>query len=135
MTFTVVKKKSNDIRICLDIRNHNTIIQKCYYCAPNAENLFVKCQGVKYMSRLELKSGFWQIPLAKECRKFTAFLYKNKCYQFKIVPFGLVTSLAAMVKCLELALGPKVDDFATVYLSLIHIYIILHTCNTSAIHC
>ena len=49
------------------------------------------------MSRLDLKSGFWHIPLAKECRKFTAFLYKNKYYQFKVVPFGLVTSLAAMV--------------------------------------
>ena len=60
----VIKKKNNDIRICLDMRNLNTITQKCYDCAPNAKNLFVKCQGVEYMSRLDLKSGFWQIPLA-----------------------------------------------------------------------
>ena len=52
----VVKKKNNDIHICLGMPNLNTISQKCYDCAPNAENLFVKCQGVKYMSRLDLKS-------------------------------------------------------------------------------
>ena len=102
----VVKKKSNEIRICLDIRNLNSITQKCFDCGPNAENLFIKCQGVRYVSRLDLESGFWQIRLAEESRKFTAFLYKNKCHQFKVVPFGVVTSLAAMVRCLELSLGP-----------------------------
>ena len=35
--------------------------------------------------------------------------------RFKVVPFGLVTSLAAMVKCLELALGLEVDDFVSVF--------------------
>ena len=101
----VVKKKNNDIRICLDMRNLNSITQKCYDCAPNAENLFIKCQGVKYMTRLDLKSGFWQIPLAEDSRKFTALLYKNKCYQFKVVPFRLVTSLPAMVRCLRVGAG------------------------------
>ena len=31
------------------------------------------------------------------------------------MPFGLVTSLAAMVKCVELALGPEVEDFVSVF--------------------
>ena len=47
----------------------------------------------------------WQ----KDSRKYTAFKYKNKCYQFKVVPFTLVTSSAAIVKCLEVALGYDVD--------------------------
>ena len=67
------------------------------------------------MSRLDLKSEFWQILLAKETRKYIAFLYKNKCYQFKVVPCGLVTSLAAVVKCLELVLGHEVEDFVSVF--------------------
>ena len=48
----VVKKKNNDIRLCLDMRNLITITKKCYDCALNVENLFVKCQGVKYMLSL-----------------------------------------------------------------------------------
>lgn len=111
----VVKKKNGDIRVCLDMRNLNTITKKSYDCAPNMEGLFNKCQGVRCMTRLDLKSGFWQIPLDKESRKYTAFLYDNKCYQFKVVPFGLVTSLAAMVRCLEHALGPEVEEFVNIF--------------------
>lgn len=49
------------------------------------------------MSRLDLKSRFCQIPLDESNRKYTEFLNDNKCYQFKVVQFGLVTSLAAIV--------------------------------------
>ena len=41
----------------------------------------------------------------------TAFLYKNKCYHHKVVPFGLSTSLAAIVKCLERTLGLEVEPY------------------------
>ena len=48
----IVKKKNNQIRICLDMRNLNSITKKCFDCAPNAENLFTKCQGcLLYTSR------------------------------------------------------------------------------------
>ena len=75
--------------------------------------LSAKCS--KYMTRLDLTSSFWQIPLDEESRKYTAFRYKNKSYQFKVVPFGLVTSLAAIIKCLELALGPEVEEFVSIF--------------------
>ena len=74
----VVKKKTGDIRLCLDMRNLNSITKKIYDCAPNADSLFIKCQGVQYMTRLELTSSFWQISLDEESREYTAFLYKNK---------------------------------------------------------
>ena len=63
---------------------------------------------------------FWQIPIRKQDRKYTAFLYKNKSYQNRVVPFRLSTSLAAIVKCLENALGQEVKPY-TMILSLIHI--------------
>ena len=40
---------------------------------------------------------------------------KNKCYQHRVVPFGLSTSLAAIVKCLERALGPEVEPYTMVF--------------------
>lgn len=111
----IVKKKNDEIRVCLDMRNLNSITQKIFDCAPNADELFIKCQGVKYMSKLDLTASFWQIPLERNSRKYTAFMYRNKCYQYKVVPFGLVTSLAAMVRCLELALGPEIEQSVIVF--------------------
>lgn len=111
----IVKKKNNDIRLCLDMRNLNSVTKKSFDCAPDIGSLFIKCQGVKYMSRLDLTNSFWQIPLMEDSRKYTAFLYNNKCFQFKVVPFGLNTSLSAIVKCLERALGPEVESFTNVF--------------------
>ena len=42
-------------------------------------------------------------------------MYKNKCYQFKVVLFGLVESPAAIVKSLELASCHEVEDFVSVF--------------------
>ena len=50
----VVKKKTGVIRLCLDMRNINIITKKIYDCEPNADSLLIKCQGVQYMTRLDL---------------------------------------------------------------------------------
>ena len=132
----VVTKPNGSIRLCLDARKLNSLLIPDYECARSVEELFQKCNGVKYMTKLDLTSGFWQIPIRKCDRQYTAFLYKNKCYQFKVVPFGLSTSLAAMVRCLDSALGNEVEKYTLVFvddilcvsqtfeehLSLIHIY-------------
>lgn len=111
----VVKKTTGDIRLCLDMRNLNNLVKKEFDCAPTSEQLFIKCEGAKYMTKLDLTSSFWQIPIRRQDRKYTAFLYENKCYQHKVVPFGLATSLSAIVKCLEQALGPEVDPYTMIF--------------------
>lgn len=90
-------------------------------CAPTPEELFVKCEGARYLIKIDLTSSFWQIPIREEYRKYTAFLYKNKFNQHKVVPFGLSTSLAVIVKCLEVALGPEMEPYTMVFVDDIHI--------------
>ena len=73
--------------------------------------MFIVC--LLYTS--DLTAGYWQVPLAPESRKFTAFLFNGKNYQFKRLPFGLNTSVASFIKCLDMILQPKDLDFLTVY--------------------
>lgn len=53
------------------------------------------------MSSSDLNSSFWQIPLHKNSRKYTAFLHQEKSYEFNAAPFGLKTSTAALVRALD----------------------------------
>ena len=48
-------------------------------CAPTADELFSKCEGERYLTKLDLRSCFWQIPIREEDRNYTAFFYKSKC--------------------------------------------------------
>ena len=67
------------------------------------------------MTSLDLTAGYWQVPLAANSRKYTALLFNRKNYQFKRLPFGLNTSVASFIKCLDEILQPKNLDFLTIY--------------------
>lgn len=111
----VVTKPNGSIRLCLDARKLNSVMIPDYECARSVEELFKKCGGARYMTKLDLTSGFWEIPIRRSDRKYTAFLYKNRCFQFTRVPFGLCTSLAAMVRCLDKVLGEDVERYTLVF--------------------
>ena len=48
-----------------------------------------KLANSKIFTRLDAKSGFWQIPLSNDFRKFTKFITPFGRYQFSRLPFGI----------------------------------------------
>lgn len=115
------EKKNGDIRLCLDARKINTVIIPDRECPTNMEETLMKFQGMKYLSSIDLTAGYWQCPLRKDCREITAFLHKGRNYQFKVLPFGLINSVAEFQKILDQVLGPEILQFAAIYVDDIHI--------------
>lgn len=85
----LVKKKNGDDRLCIDYRLLNTKIKKEMFSTPNIEEELQEASSYKYFTTLDLNSGYYQIPIKKECRKFTAFITPKGIYEFKRMPFGL----------------------------------------------
>ncbi len=44
--------------------------------------------GKKFFSSLDLLSGYWQVPLAPESRKITAYSAPNGHFEWLRMPFG-----------------------------------------------
>ena len=59
--------------------------------------------------------AYWQVELHPNSRKYVAFIFEGRNYQFKRLPFGLVNSVAIFVKCMDQILGREVLEFKTVY--------------------
>ena len=54
---------------------------------------------------MDLQAGYWQVPLAPEDREKTAFVTADGLYQFKVLPFGLVSAPAAFQRLMDLVLA------------------------------
>ena len=65
------------------------------------EEIFTKIAGHKYISKLDLTQGFWQVPLTKNARKYTAFQTSLELLQFKALPFGLDTAQSSCSKLMR----------------------------------
>lgn len=136
---TLVVREDKPIRICVDARRINKqMIADRTKVLPLRE-LIQKFHGASYITSLDLSSAFLQVPLKETSRKWTAFQFQGKVYQFKAVPYGFKNSLSAFIRALEKVLGDHeinnnlvmyVDDLlihsATFDDHLKHINVVLH---------
>ena len=85
----VVKKKSGGVRICVDLKPLNQNVLREVHLMPHVEDTLAQLQGGKVFSKLDANSGFWQVPLAKNCRHLTTFITPFGRYCFNKLPFGI----------------------------------------------
>ena len=58
------------------------------YPLPLVSDLLHKIEEAKYISVIDLKSGFHQVKIAKKDRHKTAFTFGYGLYQYKRLPMG-----------------------------------------------
>ena len=64
----VVRKKSGDIRLCIDYRKLNTLTIRDAYALPNLEEAFSALAGSKWFSVMDLKSGYYPIEMEERAK-------------------------------------------------------------------
>lgn len=111
----IVNKSNGQARLVLDSRQLNKCLYREIDHPENIDELLYKFKNIQIMSSLDLTSGFHQMPLAISSRKFTAFLYNGRCYQYCVVPFGLNSSVAEFIRALDYVLGQEVVSELTIY--------------------
>ena len=85
----VIPKKDGSKRICVDFRKLNEVTVSDPYPIPRIDDILNKLSGSVIFSTLDLKSGYWQIPLTEEAARMTAFSTERGRFEFIKLPFGL----------------------------------------------
>lgn len=90
-----------DRRFCIDLRriNDNSVVDR--YRMPLPEELFRKMEGCTWLTKLDCRSGFFNIPLSPESKQYTAFWWRGKLYAFNRLPFGHINSTAIFQRIME----------------------------------
>ena len=81
--------------MCVDMRAANTAIERERYITPTVDDIKGQLNGSSVFSKLDLKAGYHQLPLAPESRYITSFATQTGLYRYKRLSFGI--NLAAEV--------------------------------------
>ncbi|XP_062714830.1 uncharacterized protein LOC134291298 [Aedes albopictus] len=112
----VTMKKSGEVRVCLDARRLNTVMEKDNEKPPDVQQIVQKFSDIRIFSLIDLTSSYWQIPIKPGHRKYTGFLFETRSYVFNVLPFGLCTAVASFSRAMDVILGPEILEFIEKYL-------------------
>ena len=97
----LVKKKDGTIRFCVDYRRLNDVTRKDAYPLPRIEACFDSLGHSKWFCTLDLRSGYWQVPMDVNDIDKTAFVTQAGLYEYLVMPFGLTNAPATFERLME----------------------------------
>ena len=116
--------RPDEIRLVVDFRAVNKMVQKDAHPLPRIDDTFtqVSSKQPKFFTNLDLQSGYFQIDLDEESRKFTAFCTPQHSLRFTRVPQGLCISGQRFQRIMNKVFDGFINRFMVVYLDDILIY-------------
>lgn len=68
---------------------------------PRMDDLLNEVSRAKFISKIDLTKGYWQIPLDEDAKQKSAFVTPMGHYQFTVIPFGMVNAPATFVRLMH----------------------------------
>ncbi|XP_034674441.1 uncharacterized protein LOC117905666 [Vitis riparia] len=115
-------KQDGSLRMCVDYTALNKVTIKNKYPIPLAAELFDRLSKASYFTKLDLRSGYWQVRIAAGDEGKTTYVTRYESYEFLVMPFGLTNAPATFCNLMNDVLFDYLDAFVVVYLDDIVIY-------------
>ena len=127
-----VPKKDGGLRFCVDYRKLNSMTIRDQHALPIPEDQIRRLTGAKVFSKIDLRSGYYQVRVAEADVEKTAFTTAYGLYEFTVMPFGLTNAPATFSRLMQEVLQDYLHKFVVCYLIIIIIIITLYCLGLQA---
>ena len=83
----LVKKEDGGLQFCVDYRRLNAVTRKDSYPLPRIDEQLEALSGMHLFSTLDLRSGYWQVPMEEAAKEKMALTAGRGLWQFRVMPF------------------------------------------------
>ena len=91
----VVPKKDGGVRLCVDMRQANSAINRVRHPIPTVDDIRLELNGAKWFSKLDLSQAYHQLELEENSRYITTFTTHEGLFRYKRLNYG--TNAAAEI--------------------------------------
>ena len=119
----MVKKRDGTMKFCVDFCKMNNATIKDAHPLPRIDDTLESLHGAQYFTTLDLKSGYWQVPIREEDKEKTAFRTSSgQLYEFNQLPFGLCNAPATFSHLMDRTLAGLAWNICLYYLDDIIVF-------------
>lgn len=116
------KKPDGTYRFLVDFRRLNAVTKKDAYPQPTTEELLNRLAGHRFFTKLDLKSGYFQIPISEVDKEKTAFVTQDGLYEFNVLAQGLMNAPPTFQRVMNNLIATGRWNYVVVYLDDILIF-------------
>jgi hypothetical protein len=110
----LVKKKTGDLRMCIDMRAVNSVTQSDPYPLPLLPNLLEKVAGCTYTSSVDAADAFWCVDMHPDDVHKTGFATPVGNFEWLRMPQGLKTASSTFQRSIDGVLAGLTNSAAFV---------------------
>ncbi|XP_076049696.1 uncharacterized protein LOC143030434 [Oratosquilla oratoria] len=97
----LVPKSDGTQRFCIDFRRVNAVTKKDSYPLPRIEECIDRVGGSRFISKLDLLRGYWQVPMTPRAQSISCFTTLGRTCQCNVMPFGMTNAPATFQRLMN----------------------------------